>query len=54
MSHEISIQVSLFLAKENDKPLRALLDYQGLNRITRRSNASLPRSNDIFDKCVDV
>ena len=39
----------LFFVKENGKPLRGVVDYRGLNRITKRNNAPLPRSDEMFD-----
>ena len=38
-----------FFVKDNGKPLRAVVDYRGLNRITKRNNAPLPRSDEMFD-----
>ena len=39
----------LFFVKEKDKPLRGVVDYRGLNRITKRNNSPLPRSDEMFD-----
>ena len=43
----------LFFVKEGDKPLRGVVDYRGLNRITKRNNALLPRSDEMFDRLGD-
>jgi hypothetical protein len=40
----------LFFVKDGDKPLRGVVDYRALNRITKRNNAPLPRSDEIFDR----
>ena len=39
----------LFFVKEKDKPLRGVVDYRALNRITKRNNTPLPRSDEMFD-----
>ena len=39
----------LFFVKEKDK-LRGVVDYRALNRITKRNNAPLPRSDEMFDR----
>ena len=39
----------LFFVKEKGKPLRGIVDYGGLNRIMKRNNAPLPRSNVMAD-----
>ena len=39
----------LFFVKEKDKPLRGVVEYRGLNRITKKNNAPLPRSYEMFD-----
>ena len=39
----------LFFMKEKDKPLRGVVDYRKINRITKRNNAPLPRSDEMFD-----
>lgn len=44
----------LFFVKEKDKPLRAVVDYRGLNRITKKNNAPLPRSDEMFDMFGDA
>ena len=36
--------------KNNDNPLRGVVDYRALNRITKRNNAPLPRSDEVFDR----
>ena len=40
----------LFFVKNKDKPLRGVVDYRALNRITKRNNAPLPRSDEMFDR----
>ena len=40
---------SLFLVKEPGK-LRAVVDYRGLNRITKRNSTPLPRCDEMFDR----
>lgn len=44
----------LFFVKEKDKPIRGVVDYRGLNRITKRNNAPLPRSDEMFDMLGDA
>ncbi len=44
----------LFFVKEKNKPLRGVVDYRGLNRITKRNNAPLPRSDEMFDMLGDA
>ena len=39
----------LFFVKNKDEPLRGVVDYRALNRITKRNNAPLPRSDEMFD-----
>jgi len=39
----------LFFVKEEDK-LRAVIDYRALNRITKKNNAPIPRSDEMFDR----
>lgn len=39
----------LFFVKEEDK-LRGVVDYRSLNRITKRNNAPIPRSDEMFDR----
>jgi len=41
---------SLFFVKDKDKPLRGVVDYRALNRITKRNNMPLPRSDEMFDR----
>jgi hypothetical protein len=40
----------LFFVKDGNKPLRGVVDYRALNRITKRNNAPLPRSDEMFDR----
>ena len=40
----------LFFEKDGNKPLRGVVDYRALNRITKRNNAPLPRSDEMFDR----
>ncbi len=44
----------LFFVKEKEWPLRDVVDYRGLNRITKKNNASLPRSDEMFDVFGDA
>jgi hypothetical protein len=39
-----------FFLKDGDKPLRGVVDYRALNRITKQNNAPLRRSDKIFDR----
>ena len=39
----------LFFVKEPDK-LRGVVDYRALNRITKKNNAPLPRTDEMFDR----
>lgn len=39
----------LLFVKDNGKHVRSVVDYKGLNRINKRNNAPLPRSDEIFD-----
>ena len=39
----------LFFVKEKDKPLRGVVDYRALNRITKKNCTPLPRSDEMFD-----
>ncbi len=39
----------LFFVREKDNKLRVVVDYRALNRITKRNNLPLPRSDEIFD-----
>lgn len=39
----------LLFVKQDEKPLRGVVDSRGLNLITKRNNAPLPRSDEIFD-----
>ena len=39
----------LFFVKEKDKNLRVVVDYRALNLITKKNNAPLPRSDEMFD-----
>ena len=43
------MELLYFFIKEKDKPLRRVVDYRDLNRITKRNNAPLPRSDEMFD-----
>ena len=40
----------LFFAKQPGRPLRAVVDYRALNRITKKNNAPLPRADEMFDR----
>ena len=40
----------LFFVKSKDKALRGVVDYRALNHITKRKNAPLPRSDEMFDR----
>lgn len=40
---------SLFFVKGKGS-LRAVVDYRALNRLTKRNNTPLPRSNEMFDR----
>ena len=44
----------LFFFKEKNKPLRGVVDYRALNRIAKRNNPLLPRSDEIFDMLGDA
>ena len=39
----------LFFVKQNGK-LRGVVDYRALNRLTKKNNAPIPRSDEIFDR----
>lgn len=39
----------LFFAKQEGKPLRAVVDYRLLNKITKKNNTPTPRSDEMFD-----
>ena len=41
---------SLFFVKDKNKPLRGVVDYRARNRIMKRNNAPLPRSDEMFDR----
>jgi Reverse transcriptase (RNA-dependent DNA polymerase) len=40
----------LFFVKDGNKPMRGVVDYRALNRITKKNNAPLPRSHGMFDR----
>lgn len=40
----------LFFVKEPGRALRGVVDYRGLNRITKRNNAPLPRCDEMYDR----
>ncbi len=40
----------LFFVKEKNKPLRGVVDYRALNRVTKRNSSPLPRSDEMFDR----
>lgn len=40
----------LSFEKEPDRGLRGFVEYRGLNRITNRNKAPLPRCDEIFDR----
>lgn len=39
----------LFFAKQEGKPLRGVVDYRMLNKITKRNSTPTPRSDEMFD-----
>ncbi len=39
----------LFFAKHENRPLRAVVDYRMLNKITKKNNTPTPRSDAMFD-----
>ena len=43
-------EAPLFFVKEHAKPLRVVVDYRALNRITKKKNAPLPRSDEMFNR----
>ena len=40
---------SLFFVKQNGK-LRGIVDYRALNGLTKKNNAPIPRSDEMFDR----
>ena len=40
----------LFFVKEKNGRMRGVVDYRALNRITKRNNTPLPRSDEMFDR----
>jgi hypothetical protein len=40
----------LFFVKDGGKPLRGVVDYRALNRMTKKYNAPLQRSDEMFDR----
>ena len=40
----------LFFFKDRHKPLRAVVDFRSLNRITKKNNSPLPRYDEILDR----
>lgn len=40
----------LFFVKSSNKPLRGVVDYRGLNRITKRNNTPIPRADEMYDR----
>ena len=40
----------LFFVKEKDNKLRAVIDYRGLNRVTKKNRTPLPRTDEMFDR----
>lgn len=40
----------LFFAQGKDETLRGVVDYRGLNRITKRNNTAIPRCDEMFDR----
>ena len=40
----------LFFVKEKENKLRAVIDYRGLNRITKKNRTPLPRTDEMFDR----
>lgn len=45
-----SYGASLFLFKENQRKLREVADYRALNMKTKKCNAPLPRTHEMFDQ----
>ena len=41
---------SLFFVKQEKGKLRGVVDYRALNRMTKKNNAPIPRSDEIFDR----
>ncbi len=41
-------EAPLFFVKEGSKPLRGVVDYMALNRVTKRNSSPLPRSDEMF------
>ena len=39
----------LFFLKEKSKPLQGVVEYRGLTHVTKRNNAPLHRSDEMFD-----
>ena len=44
----------LFFVKEKENELRAVIDYRGLNRITKKNRTHLPRTDEMFDRLGDA
>lgn len=40
----------LFFAKAPGKPLRGVVDYRALNRMTKRNNYAVPRADEMYDR----
>ncbi len=40
----------LFFVKDEEKPLRGVVDYRAVNRITKKNSSPLPRCDEMFDR----
>ena len=46
---KLPYEAPMFFVKNKNEPLRGVVDYRALNRIMKRNNSPLPRSDEIFD-----